>query len=285
MNRKTVHRAYRRLAREGLLDLRPGSGSFIADEVPDELNRTPLGELVLSANRVRAAAAGVGLEPDVFASFLEAFLNGGLRDVPLVVAECNREQLGLMEEELRAALGVAPKPVLLSQLAAAPARSLRGCLGVVTTDCHRREVVEVLRPLDVPVHRVAFDPRFPQALVEQAEQRPMVFVVSDSRFVPVFRRMLRQLTSDEALLERFHIVEPAEAGDLLRTIHEPAAVCFSPLVDGESVRLPTRFRRVRGRWRLDQHSVERVRAALALDLVLRRFDRGTVEPSCRPLAG
>ena len=54
MNRKTIHRAYTRLAAEGLLDLRPGSGTFIADEI----NGRPssVGELQRALNRCRASA-------------------------------------------------------------------------------------------------------------------------------------------------------------------------------------------------------------------------------------
>ena len=56
MNRKTIHRAYRRLAHEGLLDLRPGSGTFVADSVPGETEAAPVRELLAAANRCRATA-------------------------------------------------------------------------------------------------------------------------------------------------------------------------------------------------------------------------------------
>ena len=56
MNRKTVHRAYTRLAAEGLLDLRPGSGTFIADRV--EGGRiASVADLQQALNRCRAKSA------------------------------------------------------------------------------------------------------------------------------------------------------------------------------------------------------------------------------------
>jgi len=254
MNRKTVHRAYRRLAREGLLDLRPGSGTFVA-------------ELLAAANRCRATAKGLGIRPEALAAFLQVHLGNGLRDVPLVVTECNREQLGLIEQELRLVLGVRTRPVLLAELAERPERTLRGQAGVVTTDCHRTEVTGMVEGRAVPVYRLALDPRFPRQLIEQARQRPVLLVVRDRHFAPVFLRLLRQLGAPREVLDRFCIVEPSGVAGAVGRIGGPATVCVSPLIQlPAAMRLPRRFGRLRSRWRIEPRSLERLGAAVALDV-------------------
>jgi DNA-binding transcriptional regulator YhcF (GntR family) len=275
LNRKTVHRAYGRLAREGLLDVRPGSGTFVAESVPGATEpRAPIAKLLSAANRCRATAEGLGIRPDELAAFLQIYLGNGLRDLPLVVAECNREQVGLIELELRTALGVQTRSVLLSQLAVRPAESVARHWGVVTTDCHRAEVVRIMEPLGVPVYRVALDPRFPRALIAEAERGPLVMIVRDRQFAPVFLRLLRQLGASAEALGRVRIFDPDEAAAALSKITEPAAAYVSPFVQSAGVvQLPVRFRRLRLRWRLAPESLDRLRASVALDL---SAHRGTI---------
>lgn len=265
LNRKTVHRAYQLLANEGLLDLRPGSGTFIAavGESP-----TPIAELLLAANRSRVTAGSLGLAPEVFASFLQLYHSSRLSGLPLLVAECNQEQLGLIEHELRATLGIAARSVLLPELASRTAHWVQGSWGVVTTDCHLKEVGALLGPFAVPVYRIALDPTFPQQLLEHARRMPVVMVVRDANFVPAFSRLLKQLSVPGELLQRFSIVERQEAAALLREIKEPAAVYISPLVPFE-FSLPSRFQRLRLQWRIEAGSLERLKASLALELAQR----------------
>jgi DNA-binding transcriptional regulator YhcF (GntR family) len=272
LNRKTVHRAYGRLAREGLLDVRPGSGTFIAEAAPGASERTaPISKLLSAANRCRATAEGLGIRAEDLATFLQIFLGHGLRELPLVVAECNREQLGLIELELRDALGVQTRPVLLSQLAVRPEESVSRHWGVVTTDCHRAEVARVVEPLGIPVYRVALDPRFPRSLIAEAERGPLLMVVRDRQFVPVFLRLLRQLGASPETLARVRIVEPMEVVAALAEIDGPAAAYVSPLVHSAGiVQLPPRCRRLRLRWRLEPASLDRLRASVALDLAAHR---------------
>jgi DNA-binding transcriptional regulator YhcF (GntR family) len=270
LNRKTVHRAYGRLAREGLLDVRPGSGTFIAETASGASEpAAPISKLLSAANRCRATAESLGIRAEDLATFLQIYLGHGLRDLPLVVAECNREQLGLIDLELRTALGVQTRPVLLSQLAVRPEESLARHWGVVTTDCHRAELARAMEPLGIPVYRVALDPRFPRALLAEAERGPLLMVVRDRQFVPVFLRLLRQLGGTPEVLSRVRIVEPMDAAAALAEMDGPVAAYLSPLVHG-IVQLPPRCRRVRLRWRLEPACVDRLRASVALDLAAHR---------------
>ena len=263
MNRKTIHRAYTRLASEGFLDLRPGSGTYIAESAP-------VSDLLGAVQRCRALAADLRLEPAVFASFLDVYLSDGLRDLPLTVVECNLEQIGLIAASLRAELGVNPKPVLLSRFAFNTAKTLEGSFGVVTTECHHDEVRRRVEPLSVPAFRVALDPEFPRRLVEQARQGPVLMVVQDSSFEPVLVRALRRVEADPEMLRRFRILEPLAARAELRHATPHTAVHLSPLIPSQALgTLPRGVKRISGHWRLDPTSVERLKASLALDVAAR----------------
>lgn len=273
MNRKTVHRAYQTLAGEGLLDLRRGSGTFISDGSPGTEGHPSAADLLRSANRCRAEAATLGLAPGVFAAFLGNYLGKALHGLPMAVAECNREQIGIIADELQGSLGIVAKPVLLPELAADPGRALEGTWGVVTTDCHRGEVASLAAPVAPILYSVALDRGFPQRLVEYARNGPVVMVVRDQAFAPVFLRLLRQMAVPAHLLSRIRIVEPQEARAAALEAGEDATVYVSPLVERVTAgRLPERLRRLNTRWRLSEGSLDRLKVQLALDLTVRGME-------------
>ena len=262
MNRKTIHRAYTRLAREGFLNLRPGSGTYIAESAP-------VNDLLGAVSRCRATARDLGLEASVFSSFLDIYLSGGLRELPLAVVECNREQVGLIAAALRVELGIAPRPVLLSKLEAEPRQAVEGCWAIVTTDCHRVEVRSISPP--VPVFRVAFDPAFPLQLADHARRGPVLMVVHDRAFASVFARMLQQMGIAPEVIRRFAFCDPGQARAALRRTTDRTAVYVSPLLPPQSLGpLPANVETVRGRWRIEPASLERLKASLALDIANRR---------------
>ena len=271
MNRKTIHRAYTRLAGEGFLDLRPGSGTYIAESAP-------VNDLLGAVGRCRATARDLGLEASVFSSFLDIYLSGGLRELPLAVVECNREQVGLIAAALRVELGIAPRPVLLSRLQAEPRNSVDGCWGIVTTDCHRAEVRSVSP--SIPVFRAAFDLAFPTQLADHARRGPVLMVVHDRGFASVFSRMLVQMGIAAEVIRRFSFFEPGQARAALRRTSGRAAVYVSPLLPPQALGpLPPNIQPVRGRWRIEPSSLERLKAALALDVANRRGAQAAVRPA------
>jgi hypothetical protein len=266
MNRKTIHRAYTRLASEGFLDLRPGSGTYIAESAP-------VNDLLGAVGRCRATARELGLEASVFSSFLDIYLSEGLRELPLAVVECNREQVGLIAAALRVELGIAPRPVLLSKLEAEPRRSVDGCWGIVTTDSHRTEVRSVSPHM--PVFRVAFDPAFPMQLADQAQHGPVLMVVHDRAFAAVFARMLQQVGLPPELIRRFSFFEPGQVRAALRRMSGRSAIYVSPLLPPQALApLPPNVQPIRGRWRIEPASLDRLKAGLALEVANRRAAPG-----------
>jgi DNA-binding transcriptional regulator YhcF (GntR family) len=268
MNRKTVHRAYQTLAEEGLLTLRPGSGTFLSDGRRDGEDRPLADELQRVANRCRAEAVSLGVGPELLAAFLQTCFGPTLRGVPIAVIECNREQTGLIADELQGGLGVHARAVALADLLADPVRALGGSAAIVTTDCHRAEVEG--RSSGLPVFCVALDRAFPRRLIELGSEGEVVLVVRDVAFAPAFHRLLAQMGTPQATVDRIHVVEPQEAREALAA-HEGATVVVSPLVERSlSWRLPEGRRRLSLRWRLHAGAVDRLRVELAYELALRR---------------
>jgi len=268
LNRKTIHRAYGALAKEGFLDVRPGAGTFVAQTSgpgrrPDALTR--------AVNLCRGEAQALGLSSSAFADFVHGALNGGLQGLPVVIVECNREQIEMIGRDVRAGLGVTARPVLLAELVANPVGTLAGAWGVVTTDCHRAEVESAVRTVGLPVYRVALDPEFPQTILRWAQSRDVVMAVGDERFAGVFLRFLGQLGAGPKVIARVRIVLPARLRAALRASGDDAVVLVSPLVHREvESKLPLQARPLAAHWRLAYGTLERLRAEIAYDLAAKR---------------
>ena len=98
INHKTVHRAYTALAREGILEVRPGSGTFVSERRSDARGLPSTPGLLEVLDRVRSEAEKLGLSPVVLSRFLDIQLgliskNGtGELLLPLRMARHNLER-------------------------------------------------------------------------------------------------------------------------------------------------------------------------------------------------
>lgn len=270
LNRKTVHRAYRVLEREGFLAARRGSGTYVsatrgASHVAGDERR-----LLAAVNHSRAEAAALGLTPEVFARFLTHCTGHGLRGTPVAVAECNREQIGMIANDLRETLGLEPRPVLLRDLAAGERSWLNGVAGIVTTDCHVSEVERLMADGRLPVYRLALDASFPRRILAAARRGPLWMVVRDGSFGAVFLRLLRHLGGPPEILARIRILEPSELAQARRRATLPPVVHVSDLADGPDVdALVDGLPRLAGRWRVAEPDLDRLRVKLSIDRALR----------------
>jgi DNA-binding transcriptional regulator YhcF (GntR family) len=268
LNRKTVHRAYGALVKEGFLDVRPGAGTYVAQ--PSGA-RGSQDALMRAVNICRGEAHALGLTPAGFSDFIHGAMNGGLNGLPVVIVECNREQVEMIGRDVRAGLGVHARSILLEDLVAKPAAALAGAWGVVTTDCHRAEVEAATRTVGLPVYRVALDPDFPQTILRWARTRDVVMAVGDDRFSRVFTRFLGQLGAPPEVIDRVRIVVPGRLRAALRAAGDDAVVLVSALVHREvESKLPPHARHLAAHWRLAQGTLERLRAELAFDLAAKR---------------
>ena len=274
MNRKTVHRAYRSLASEGLLELRPGSGTFLADGLTGKGEDLPsANDLLVAVNRCRAEAASLGLSPDMFARVLQVYLGNGFGNLDLAVSECNLEQIGLIQRDLRIGLGLSTHPVPLRYLSGNSRTVVAEVDGIVTTECHRQEVSELVAELGIPIYCVSLDPGFPRILIRYASVGPLVMVVRDCSYEAVFLRLLSQMSVPAETVARFRMVEPSQALTVLAALREVGgepSIYVSPLVEREMAgRIPGYLRKIEVRRHLAMSSMDRLRAQLSLDLALR----------------
>ena len=244
LDRKQVHRAYRRLTDEGVLVTRPRSGTYLAPEITAVPSAPSPESLLAAVDRCLVEARNLGIDPTSFAQLLGRLVAQRLPHLRIAVTECNGEQLGLITRDVRAALGVAVEPVLLRDVAAACRNGLHRVDAVVTTDCHRAEVQAHAEPLGLPVFRVALDPDHAAALLRQARRGPLVLVVSDRAYEAPFQRLLAQLKVPREIAHRCQVTEPSGLAPLLREIDGPGAVYVSPLVRDAPPALPPGWRRV-----------------------------------------
>jgi hypothetical protein len=273
INHKTVHRAYRALAKEGILEVRPGSGTFVTERRSGAGGQPPVAGLTQVVERCRHEASQLGLAPEVFSRFVGICLAEGLRGVSVGVVECNWEQITIIGQDLRTSFDVQVRPVLLSALERDPAGALGGVSSVVTTDCHYSQVVDLLEPYGLATYTVTLDQRFPRQILDLARQNEIVMVLQDRTFGPVFSRLLNQLESDFDHVRRIRFVGEADLPFVLRSARNRTWVHFSPLLPS-LVRqgIPRHLRHLKLSWRVDPTTLESLRAALALDQALLEAD-------------
>jgi DNA-binding transcriptional regulator YhcF (GntR family) len=269
LNRKTVHRAYRALVEEGLLEARPGAGTYVSPGAGTRERSED--DLIRAVNRCRSEAQMLGLSPVAFADFVQSALNGGLEKLPLAIVECNHEQIEMIGRDVRSGLKAAPRAVVLADLVANPQAALAGAWGVVTTDCHVAEVDQAARSVGTPVYRVALDPDFPHRILRWAKTRDVVVCIKDDRFAKVFTRFLGQLGASPEILARLHHTSPARLRATLRLVEEDPVLIVSPLAERDAAsRIPPGVRPVTGHWRLAEGTIERLRATIAFDIARKR---------------
>jgi DNA-binding transcriptional regulator YhcF (GntR family) len=273
INHKTVHRAYSALAKEGILEVRPGSGTFVSERRSSPGDRSPLPGLAQVIERCRHHAGQLGLSPEAFSRVVGICLADGLGSLPVGVVECNWEQITIIGRDLRDSLDLRARPILLSALEKDPLAALGGVGSVVTTDCHYSQVADKLEPLGVATYTVTLDHVFPRQLLDLARQDDIVMVLKDRTFGPVFRRLLTQLEGDAEGVRRIRFVGEREAPLVLRSASYGTWVQYSPIFPSSTCRrIPRHLRPLKLAWGVDRAALESLRAALALDLALRDAD-------------
>ena len=273
VNHKTVHRTYTALCDEGILDVRPGSGTFVRKRALSQAPAPPP-ELAAALKTLLAEADRLGLAPDLLSEFFNICCNDGLRGTELALVECNWEQIAMIGRDVQRELGVRTRPVRLDVLARNPTMALGGLRRVLTTDCHYAEVVELLEPLGISVHTVTLNERFPREILGLARRGEVLMVLRDSRFATSFVRLLEQLCPDPQIVGRVAFVDECDAlrelGQAGRGVH----VYFSPLVRPSMHRaLPRTAKRIEGCWHVAEQALEMLKAELGMEKALQPHPR------------
>jgi len=273
VNHKTVHRAYTSLAREGILDVRPGSGTFVRKR-NSSLNQTPLPDLLSALERMRAEADRLGLAPDLLSDFFGVCFTDGLRGTELALVECNWEQIAMIGRDVQRELGVRTRPVRLDVLSRNPLLALGGLKRVLTTECHFAEVVELLEPLGVSVHTITLNETFPREIISIARKSEVLMVIRDTRFVVTFERLIERLCREGRTVGRVRFVRERDALRAFGEAQDGVHVYLSPLVRPSMLSaLPHSARHIEGCWHVEHRALEMLRAELGMEQALQTQPR------------
>lgn len=166
MNRKTIHRAYTSLVYDGLLEARPGSGTYITTTTSQRAEDFPVQELMQVLSRSREEAAALDVDPCAFVAFLCAGLANGLQGVPVTVAESNDELGAELSRALADRLQIETRQLRIRDLEADPQGAIRGTRVVVTTSQNIERLTQVFAPLGISVFSVEFDGELSPSSVE-----------------------------------------------------------------------------------------------------------------------
>ena len=157
MNRKTIHRAYTSLVHDGLLEARPGSGTYITTSTTQRADNFPVLELMQVLSRSREEAVALDVDPGAFVAFLSAGLADGLRGIPVTVAESNDELGAELTKALADQLQVETRQLRIRDLEADPQGAIRGTRVVVTTPQNIERLTRVFAPLGISVFAIEFE--------------------------------------------------------------------------------------------------------------------------------
>ena len=176
---RVVLAGYRELELEGLVELRPRSGIFVAHTAVSAGEVLPHMAEWVAGVLVQALARGV---PAI--EFPER-MRRCLQTVRLRAAciECNEDQIASLCGELTRDYGFESSPVDIRDLASATLPGeVRNADLLVTTAYHAAEVQQLAERLGKRYVAVALRPEFLAEAARLLEQGPLYFVVKDPRF-------------------------------------------------------------------------------------------------------
>lgn len=178
---RTVMAAYRRLEREGIVEIRPRSGIFVAAGKP--VARAMLPQLASWVVEVLVQGVARGVPPAEFPERVRRCLE--TVRVHAACVECNHDQMQSICTELANEYGVTSVPVDLEELEAGDrdaVDSLRQADVIVTTSFHamqlRARAAELGRPLIV----ISLRSDMVAQMLELLAAGTVYFVATDERF-------------------------------------------------------------------------------------------------------
>lgn len=181
---RVVLAAYRQLEAEGLVEVRPKSGIYVA-AVTANANE-PLPQLAEWIVGVLLQALGRGVPPIDFPERVRRCLETVTFRTACI--ECNRDQIAGLCAELERDYGLETTGVELDDLAAAELpEAVRNADLLVTTSFHAAAVQRVARALGKPWIAVHLREDFLSEAARFLQQGPVYFVATDERFADKLR--------------------------------------------------------------------------------------------------
>lgn len=267
LNVKTVLKVYGQLRKEGLVEVRQGSGAFVTAYDPGEFEPAQAVRLSRFLRRHLDEASGMNLTPGGYSALIESLITrSAIERKAVAVIECNEEQVRLYAMEIRLTIGVRAHSVLLGDLEGRKAASLvRASSILAVTDFHLKEGTEIAKRFKKPLIRMRLRRDFLPALMDAARHGRLVMIVSNTTFIPAFKRTLGVLGLQREHLDRISAVEGSNRAAVSRAASRADAVYLSPLCD-RAVRslIPRQARLLTFASHIDAESLEELEAWLLL---------------------
>lgn len=193
---RVVLAGYRQLEQDGLVELRPRSGVFVADSAASAGEALPQTAEWVVGVLVEALGRGV---PAI--EFPER-VRGCLETVRLRAAciECNDDQIAGLCRELARDYGLSTSPVDIDALRSAPVpATVEEADLLVTTSFHAADVRRLAERLGKPWIAISHRPEFIKETARLLEQGPLYFVATDPRFAGKLKEMFASTPGRENL--------------------------------------------------------------------------------------
>lgn len=193
---RVVLAAYRRLERDGLVELRTRSGIFVADASPSADMRQPqaMGWLV--------DVLAEGLQRGIPAVEMPDRLRRTLTTLPLRAAcvECNRDQIIGICTELQRDFGIAADGIELDDLRNGEVPDVAADADLwVTTSFHAADLQPHADRLGKPLVLVSLRADFIAEMKRLLAQQPMYWIVADARFADKLPRIFESAANADNL--------------------------------------------------------------------------------------
>jgi DNA-binding transcriptional regulator YhcF (GntR family) len=267
INLKTAFAIYQRLRQEGYIELRTGSGAYVADIDRSDLDQTYCLSVLQLIKSNLAEAGHLKLDAHRYRSLVERFIDRSeLAGVQVAVVECNQEQIDLFAHEISSRLRVRVFPVLVAQLESPDrrtARALAQSTYFLTTDYHFKQVREIAGRYQKKLLQVRLNPAFLTELVKAARRGRVLMIVSDADFFPAFRQNLIGLGIPAATLDHIRALDGGQVVEIRAALADSRYVYISPICDQRLRQMvPPRVKELRFESMLSAESIEAIEAIL-----------------------
>jgi DNA-binding transcriptional regulator YhcF (GntR family) len=267
INIKTAFSIYQRLSEEGYIELRTGSGAYVADIDRADLDQAYCLSIFQLIKSNLSAASNLRLDPHQYYKLVESFVEKPrLALTQVTVVECNEEQVNLFAHEITNRLKVRVLPVLLAQLEK-PDRRIARMLALTdffaTTDYHFKEVKALSARYNKKILQLRLNADFLPELIAAARRGPVLMVVSNASFFPAFRQNLLNLGILPSILDHISPTDGTNIAQVRAALARAQSVYISPICD-QNLRdlIPSRVKELRLDNMLSSDSIEALEAVM-----------------------
>lgn len=267
INIKTAFSIYQRLKAEGYIEIRTGSGAYVADIDKADLDQVYCFSIFRLIKSNLLAASQLKLDPAQYSDMVRNFIDKPqLASLEITVVECNEEQVNLFAYEISNHLAVRVFPILLEQFETPDQRLARALARTdyfATTDYHFKQVKDLAGKYNKKILQLRLNPDFLPALIAAARRGRVLMVVSDSNFYPAFRHNLVKLGISNTILDRISAVDLSDMARVRAALSRAQSVYISPICDPQVRKmLPSKIKEVRLDSMLSTESIEAIEAVL-----------------------